>query len=290
MKFYCIVRSMNDRRFPKRTFALLKDACEKRNIEFVPLESQKTDFGNLSVLKPGDILYRITTDDKSRILFNHLLTPKVSSFFLDNLKRGFSTHSWNCTITHKIMGLPVIPTIIDLPRDKKILDRYVEHLGGYPIVVKVEGGSHGVGVIRADSPEALYSLTDYLHTVRGGNAALRQYIDFSAQARLIVLGDHVVGSLDYKKPKNDFRSNAGTLIKAVPQKFSPEVEAVAIKATHILGYEFGGVDILIDKDKKTFYIAEVNFPCNFSRYQDISGVDIAGLMVEHLLAKARKLV
>lgn len=290
MKFYCIVRSMDDRRFPKRTFAFLKDACEKRNIEFVPLESEKIDFSNLPVLKSGDILYRITIDYKSRVLYTNLLAPKVSSFFIDSTKGGFSTHSWGSTITHKLSGLPIIPTIFDLPKNKETLDNHVKHLGGYPIVVKVGGGSHGVGVIRADSPEALYSLTDYLRTIPNVNAVLRQYIDFSAQARLIVLGDRVVGSLDYRRPKNDFRSNAGTLIKAVPQKFSPEVEAAAVKSMQELGYEFGGVDILIDKDKKTFYIAEANFPCNFSRYQDITGEDVAGLMVDHLLTKARKMV
>lgn len=291
MKFYCIIRSMNDRRFPKRTFALLKDACEKRNIEFVSLESEKIDLINLPKLGAGDMLYRVNIDTKSSQVAAQLLGPKVASFFVDSTKGGFSkTHSWGRTITHKMSGLPIIPTIIDLPKGKETLDKYVRHLGGYPIIVKVEGGSHGVGVIRADSPEALYSLTDYLRTIPNVNGALRQYIDFSAQARLIVLGNRVVGSLDYKKPKNDFRSNAGNLIKAVPQKFSPEVEAAAIKATHMVGYEFGGVDILIDKDKKTFYLAEVNFPCNFSRYQDITGEDIAGLMVDHLLAKARKTI
>lgn len=290
MKFYCIVRSMNDRRFPKRTFAFLKDACKKLDIEFIPLESEKIDFSNLPVLKSGDMLYRITIDYKSRILYTNLLAPGVSSFSIDSTKGGFSTQSWGSTITHKLRGLPIIPTIFDLPKNKEILDNHVERLGGYPIVVKVSGGSHGVGVIRADSPEALYSLTDYLRTIPNANGVLRKYIDFSAQARLIVLGSRVVGSLDYKRPKNDFRSNAGSLIKAIPQKFSPEVEAAAIKAIQVLGYEFGGVDILIDKDKKTFYIAEANFPCNFSRYQDITGEDVAELMVGHLLAKARKIV
>lgn len=287
MKFYCVVRSAKQSR---HTYAFLKHACEARGIEFVTLAADKIDLTNLPKLGAGDMLYRVGIDTKSSQVAAQLLGPKVASFFIDSTKGGFTkTHSWGRTITHKLRGLPIIPTIIDLPKDKETLNNYVKHLGGYPIIVKVEGGSHGVGVIRADSPEALYSLTDYLCTIPNVNAALRQYIDFSAQARLIVLGDQVVGSLDYKRPKNDFRSNAGTLIKAVPQKFPPEIEAAAVKATHVVGYEFGGVDILIDKDKKTFYIAEVNFPCNFARYQDIAGVDIAGLMVDHLLAKARKL-
>ena len=53
-----------------------------------------------------------------------------------------------------------------------------------------------------------------------------------------------------------------------------------------MGIETGGVDLLFDKDDKPF-IAEVNFPNNFTTTQSVTGVDIASEMVTHLVNKAK---
>ena len=62
--------------------------------------------------------------------------------------------------------------------------------------------------------------------------------------------------------------------------------ALAERAVAALGLEFGGVDILVD-EQGTATIAEVNFPCNFARNQMNTGTDVAGLLVDHLMAKSQ---
>lgn len=55
---------------------------------------------------------------------------------------------------------------------------------------------------------------------------------------------------------------------------------MAVKA---LGLEFGGVDVMITNDGPK--VVEVNYPCFFPRCQMLTGVDIAGQMVEYLVNK-----
>jgi hypothetical protein len=289
VKFYCVIRSLEDKRFPKNCYKQLKDACIKRGVEFIPVEAQKIDLTNLPRLGNKDILYRITSDETSHIVAASLLTPEVATFYIDNLQGSlYYTTNWSHTIGHKMHGLPIIPTIADLPNDRELLKKYVKYLGGFPVILKAQGGSHGIGVIKVDSPESLFSIVDYLVSMAKSNVALRKYIDYSTHARLIVIGNKVVDSIEYKRAGGDFRSNIGNSPEVVPRKFSTAIEKAAIKATHIKGYECGGVDILIDKDGVKFYIAEVNYPCNFSRCQNLTGVDIAGKMVDHLLNKTQK--
>lgn len=288
MKLYCIIRALDDPVMPVWTFSKIEKACKHRGVELVVLESNKIDYSNLPRLKKGDMLYRITDDKRSLNLQSHLINPEVSSFFITHKKQYPSAESWPSVILHRRAGLPIIPTIIDLPRERALIDKYVKSLDGYPIVIKVQGGSHGVGVIRADSSDSLYSILDYLKENTRLPVALRKYIDFKSHARLIVLGNKVIDSIEYIRPAGDFRSNAGSRPKVAPKKFPAKVEKAAVKAVRTIGYEFGGVDILIDNDGKSFYIAEVNFPCNFSRSQDTTGVDIAGAMVDYLMEKAKR--
>jgi RimK family alpha-L-glutamate ligase len=287
--FYCVVRSLEDKRFPNKCFGFLKDACQQRGIDFIPVEASKLDVSNLPVLGKGDMLFRLTTDLKSSSVFAQLLRPDVTTFYIDNSQGAvsYTSNGWTNTIAHRLNGLPIIPTIIDLPNNHELLAKYVKKLGGYPIIVKAQGGSHGVGVMKFDSQQSLFSVSDYLRASGKETFALRKYIDFSAQARLIVVGEKVVASLNYTPPEGDFRSNIGHAPIAKEQKFSPKIEAVAVAATHAIGYEFSGVDILIDRNGKDFFIAEVNHPCNFSRPQNITGIDIAGAMVDHLKSKAK---
>ena len=62
--------------------------------------------------------------------------------------------------------------------------------------------------------------------------------------------------------------------------------AVAIAAVRALRLEFGGVDVLEAPDGR-LYVLEANFPCYFGQAQVVAGIDVAGAMVEHLVAKSR---
>src|ERR1051325_7897395 len=122
MKFYCVIGALDDPKKTKKCFGLLKNACESRNIEFIPVEAQKTDLTSLPKLGPNDLLYRLTVDEASHNIAANMLTPKVATFYINNTTGSlYYTFDWSHTIGHQMHGLPIIPTITDVPTNRSLL-------------------------------------------------------------------------------------------------------------------------------------------------------------------------
>lgn len=265
------------------SFNLLKKSAEERSISIQVIYTEDFDFTEDITLSKQDALYRISTDKQSSTIEKFLINDEVSSFYCS--ARDCLVGADHIMIL-RYNNLPINKTIFGLTSNKALLKKYADTLGGFPIIVKALGGSHGVGVMKIESLESLYSVADYL-VHQHGRFILRQYIDYKEHARLIVLGNKVISSVEYKRVEHDFRSNAGNDLTVQHKTFDASIEHIAIQAVHALGYEFGGVDILIDQHD-TPYIAEVNFPCYFPRAQQYSNIDISGHMIDFLIQKSKR--
>lgn len=269
----------------KTTNDLITTACEARGIEYELLDP---DFVAPSDIKcdASDMVYRVT--DAFHYghleLEHHLISRGVVSFYKNNALPFIMNAEEIDSILLPELGIATPKTVNYMPRDRSSLLKCVDYLGGFPIIIKALGGSHGVGVMKIDSTQSLFSVGDYLRK-QGGMFVMKEFCNVTSTARLIVLGNEVVDSIEYTANDGDFRSNEGVKPNVAPEKFSKEVEELAIKAAHALGLEFGGVDIMITNEGPK--VAEVNFPCFFSRCQMITGVDIAGMMVDYLVAKSK---
>lgn len=288
MKFYCIIRSRTDIQ-NQDTYNLLKKAVVARGLEFVDLETNVIDYDRLDeIIEPGSLLYRIAGGGRSSLL-EVLVSDRTTTLKRDVsaiLSRG---SSWGSAIRMQHAGLPVIPTIFNVSRIHAArVPAYVESLGGFPVILKSAGGSHGSGVMKFDTLESLQAVLDYISDDKSRDLVLRRFIANAQHLRLVVVGDQVVDTIRYRPQEDDFRTNA----VAVPQvdpvtDVSVQILADAVQAVHCQGLEFGGVDILVDKEGD-HYIAEVNFPCNFARNQLNTGVDVVGHIVDYLLKKHDK--
>ncbi len=279
---YLILKKYSNR----TTFDLLKKSAEDRNINVKPIYTEDFDFSTSLVLSKNDSIYRISTDKKSCLVEKFLASIDVISFYKNHIDCiGKLDNVLECTLIHEKLNLPIIPTIYSLPRDKNLLRKYSDKLNKFPIIIKSTGGQHGVGVMKIDSLESLYSISDYLSQEKN-DFILREFIDYVEHARLIVLGNKVISSIEYKRVKDDFRSNVGKNLEIINKNFGEKINDIAIKSVNSLGYEFGGVDILIDKEGNPF-IAEVNFPCYFPRAQEYTDIDISGQMIDFLINKSK---
>ncbi|HBE89838.1 MAG: hypothetical protein A3E37_05070 [Candidatus Andersenbacteria bacterium RIFCSPHIGHO2_12_FULL_46_9] len=284
MKFHYI---SHPRRNPAITASLQK-ACLSRSIEFIQVNPFHFDFTDFSQIPaPGDAIYRslATTahNGLSRTVERWLIHRQVATLY-SSYERALSQWPQSYVI-HAKHSLPQPITIWNVPRDRQLIDRYVEFVHGYPVIIKVTGGSHGVGVIKVDSPASLYSLIDYLHGTCT-QTIMRQFITARHSARLIVLADQVIAAIEYSTPAHDFRTNIGhnPIVKA--KQFSADINKLAVQAVATMGNLFGGVDILIDA-KGQPYITEMNFPCNFARAAAATNIDIASLLVNFLQDEAK---
>lgn len=267
--------------------ASFKKVCLDRSVEFNHINPTTFDFTDPSQIPaPGDLLYRASTSSKSglaRTIERWLLHDKVATLY-NSYEQSLIQSPASYIIHHK-HNLSIPKTVWHVPRSRKLIRKYVDYVGGFPLIIKAIGGSHGVGVMKIDSLPSLYSIIDYLRA-SGTEIIMRQFIDSTTSARHIVLDDKILASIEYSAPKDDFRSNAAK-IPTVKEKIFPDfVNDLAIQAVATSNFLFGGVDILIDGDKA--YIVEMNFPCNFSRAAKATNTDIAGQILDHLIEKAKQ--
>jgi len=243
------------------------------------------DLFELPVLGAEDLLYRSAVSNKAVDAQRRMITPECTSFHTD--WRFVFNGEAPSYFLHKAHGLPAIPSFSGIPSSEKELHQCVEELGLFPLIVKVTGNSSGVGVIRVDSLESMRSVLDYLKSLKVG-VLVRKYIEHEYYVRSVVVGNQVVASHAAFAAAEEFRTNAGddTHQKREARILSTEQQAMVVESVRVLGIEAGGVDLLFDKNDDPF-IAEVNFPNNFTITQSVTGVDIASEMVAYLANKAQ---
>jgi RimK family alpha-L-glutamate ligase len=277
MKFYCIADK------DTQTTEVLKKSCKEKGIEYIQITSgnylsftfSTNEKGILYKEGPTKLLKKVEQYLLSKYSFSTVHNTLISAFAVSINQEGvFQSHK-----------LSQPKTVFNLSKDRDFLKTAVELVGGFPLILKNLGGSHGVGVMKVDSFESLASIVDFfVGKDMGDSTILKEFINVKAHARLIVLGNKVIDSIEYRMTGEDFRSNVGSKPTVRVKKFGPEIEQLAVRAVSVLEKDFGGVDILVDENNKP-YLAEVNTPCYFVRSQKISGVDVSGQLISHLASK-----
>jgi hypothetical protein len=263
--------------------ANLKDAAHAAQLHCIVLDSTAADYTDLPSLDRGDMLYNAGRG--SARLETLLVRPHVATFYKQNPPMVFDRYdSTVFTALHDKLGIPGPKTIHRLPNAEPVLDRYVDFLGGFPIVLKAVGGTGGIGTILVESMRSLKSLVEYCRQQRV-EFILREFIEPAEVARLTVLGQQVVASNRKFVRASDFRTTSrNPPVQA--KKYSQEIEELALAATHCCELEFGGVDVLIRPDA-TAVVLEMNFPCDYITSELATGIPIGSLMVDYLRRKAQ---
>lgn len=275
-RFFCV-----DDEVPESTISLLQGACAARNVSFHHIDARRFDFNEERRLTAGDLLYRPAVSTAAMTVEQFLFAPGVATFY--TREDGVFFAPTGGPLHLQRAGLPVPLTFPLCSSDRSLLDAWVQRLGGYPVVLKVHGYSGGLGVLRVDSPEALYSVSDFL-VAEGKSPHLSAFVDRAVHWRVTVVGDRAVSAYRNVTLANDFRTAASD----DPADYSPKVpaslESLAVAACEVFAHELGGVDIL-EHPSGRHYVLEANFPCYFGTAQEVAGIDVAGAMLEHLLRK-----
>ncbi len=279
LRFFCV----NDA-VALPTTVSLEAACRARGIEFLDVDARSFDYAPERQLQAGDLMYRPAVSQTAMRVEQFLWNRGVVTFHTRSDGVFFVPHT--PPLRFERAGLPIPRTVYCSTTNRKRIAQYVEYVGGFPLIVKMLGFANGIGVMRVDSFPALFSLLDY-ELSQGANPLLAQYIADAAHWRLIVLGERVIASYRKSPVANDFRAQAvrGETHSEIPP--SAAMQKVAVAAAQAVGYEFAGVDILEQADGQIFLL-EANFPCYYVHAQEYGGIDVAGMMVDHLVAKAAR--
>jgi len=274
--FHCI-----DDGAPEETVRLLAEACASRSVEFRAIEASTFRYRPQDRLPPHSMLYRPAVSRAAQLVEEFLLRDDVASFYPDVDAALFSCGAPRRQLER--VGLTVPRSIPVACTDAPVLADHVERLGGFPVIVKIGGGEGGIGVMRADSMPVLRALLDHLVRGQGQVPELSAYVPDAMHHRVIVVGDRAVATYENPIEPDDFRSKPSEDPAAYTADVPAELASLALAATRSQRLRFGGVDLLRHPSGR-LYVLEVNFPCFFAQATLGGGLDIAGPMIDELLA------
>ncbi len=169
------------------------------------------------------------------------------------------------------------------------IDTVMEELGGPPIIIKLARGTHGRGVVLAESRKAARSVMQgfYLMDDDGTNILLQEYIEESAgtDIRAFVVGGQVVASMKRQSLTDDFRSNLHQGGEGTTIKLTDDERRTAQKAAKAMGLSICGVDMM--RSNRGPLVLEVNSSPGFG-IEQVTGRDVASKIIEYVERNAKQ--
>jgi len=121
-----------------------------------------------------------------------------------------------------------IKTIDFVASDREHLQKQVDFLGGFPLVLKENGASRGVGVIKVDSMHGLFSKLDFLRANGFNDLQLKQYFEHKYQYRVMIAFGKLIGCVRVATVEEEFRSNVART-KCVKEKILIDLDPKILK-------------------------------------------------------------
>ncbi len=181
---------------------------------------------------------------------------------------------------HKI-SMPTTYISATVEAAKKILKRV-----NYPIVMKFPHGSHGKGVMFADSYASASSMLDALAALRQP-FIIQEYVESSgSDIRVIVVGDKVVASMRRKAQFGEKRANIHAGGIGEPCELDTHTKKLAIKAAQAVEADICAVDILETAKGPT--VIEINLSPGLQGITQATKINVAEKIASFLFAKAKE--
>jgi ribosomal protein S6--L-glutamate ligase len=164
-------------------------------------------------------------------------------------------------------------------------EELIELVGGAPVVIKLLEGTHGIGVVLAETRKAAKSVIEAFYGL-GANLLIQEFIEeaHAADVRVIVVGDRVVGAMMRQGQEGEFRSNLHQGGTSLPVSLTKKETNIAIKAARTLGLPIAGVDII--RSSRGPLVLEVNSSPGLGGIENQTGEDIAGEIIDYVVQKA----
>lgn len=178
-------------------------------------------------------------------------------------------------------GIDTPKTLVS--RNTADIDDLLEQIGGLPVIIKLASGTHGNGVVLAETKKAAKSALQafYLYNEDGTNILLQEYVKESAgtDIRAFVVGSRVVASMQRRSLDDDFRSNLHKGGEGTSIKLTTEEKRIAVRAAKAMGLHVAGVDLM--RSTRGPLVLEVNASPGFG-IERITGRNVAAKIIDYV--------
>jgi ribosomal protein S6--L-glutamate ligase len=170
-------------------------------------------------------------------------------------------------------------------RETADLDDVLEQVGGAPVIIKVARGTHGNGVVLAETKKAAKAVMQAFY-VEGVSFIVQEFVAESAgtDIRAFVVNGKVVASMQRQSLDDDFRSNlhqggAGTVVR-----LTEDERKTAQRAAKAMGLPICGVDMM--RSDRGPLVLEVNSSPGFG-IEKVTERNVAAKIIDYVEQAAK---
>ena len=175
------------------------------------------------------------------------------------------------------IGVP--PTVFT--RQAEHVAECINRLQGPPVVVKLLGGTQGIGVVLAESAAAASSVMDAFHGL-DQNILIQKFIHEAqgSDIRALVVGRRIVAAMRRQAVPGEFRANIHRGGTAKKLRLPAPFRKTALAAARVLGLRMAGVDMIESAEGPM--VLEVNSSPGLEGIQKSTDVDVAQAVIEYI--------
>ncbi len=163
----------------------------------------------------------------------------------------------------------------------------IQEVGGTPVILKLLEGTHGTGVIKADSISSAKSAVEAFSGIKK-DLIVQEFIQEAGgkDIRAFVVDGEVVGAMERSGQGDEFRSNLhkGGVARAI--EIDKKIKSAALEATKLMGLTVAGVDLLLSS--RGPLVIEVNSSPGLQGIEKATEIDVAGKIIESVEKKFGK--
>ena len=170
-------------------------------------------------------------------------------------------------------------------RETADLDDVLDQVGGAPVIIKVARGTHGNGVVLAETKKAAKAVMQAFY-VEGVSFIVQEYVEESAgtDIRAFVVNGKVVASMKRQSLDDDFRSNLHQGGSGEKVRLSDEERKTAQRAAKAMGLPICGVDMM--RSNRGPLVLEVNSSPGFG-IEKVTGRNVASKIIDYVEQAAK---
>jgi len=201
------------------------------------------------------------------------------------LKPGSYTIGHDKVLTHlkfQEFGVPQPTTYIASTADagKKIIKKIP-----FPVIMKLPAGTHGKGVMLAESPESASSMIDALALLRQP-FLIQEYIETDGRDyRIIVAGENIAASMKRVAAKGEKRANIHSGGHGEKIELDAKCKNAAILAAKSCGCDICAVDIL--PSPRGPLVLEINLSPGLQGITKVTKINVASILAEFLFKQTK---
>jgi len=184
------------------------------------------------------------------------------------------------TMQHLVANdIPIPKTLYT--QDDELLKQQLDLLEGEQYIIKLLEGTHGLGVMLAESKKSAISIIESMQSLKKP-ILIQEFIKESKgeDIRAYVVGNKVVAAMKRSSNGQDFRSNVHRGGSTLKIDLTPQETKIAIKTAQCLGLDVAGIDLI--RSSNGPLVIEANSTAGLEGIEGITKVNIAGEIIKQI--------